>query len=200
MDQPTAPATAPEPSTPRTPAGLLTVEEFLNSVDIEEGTDEVDTPERLQRWLAEHRLIGGSVTLDDADVERMRDFREALRSLALVNAGEERDVAAIAALDEEARRSPLRVRLQPDGSAVIGPSCDGVDGAVAGLLSIVARATADGTWGRLKACRKHSCRWAFYDHSRNSSRSWCTMSTCGNRTKAQRYRERRRPQPLGGGT
>jgi predicted RNA-binding Zn ribbon-like protein len=52
-------------------------------------------------------------------------------------------------------------------------------------------AMADGSWYRLKSCRKDSCRWAFYDRSRNRSRSWCSMSVCGNRMKATRFRERR---------
>jgi predicted RNA-binding Zn ribbon-like protein len=49
----------------------------------------------------------------------------------------------------------------------------------------------DGSWSRLKACRNHGCRWAFYDYSRNRSASWCSMQLCGNRTKTRTYRRRR---------
>ena len=49
---------------------------------------------------------------------------------------------------------------------------------------------ADGTWSRLKACRAGTCRWAFYDHTRNRSGVWCTMDVCGNRTKVRSFRER----------
>jgi predicted RNA-binding Zn ribbon-like protein len=55
---------------------------------------------------------------------------------------------------------------------------------------IVHGAIADGTWQRLKACRDHSCEWAFYDHTKNRSGAWCTMEECGNRAKARSYRER----------
>jgi len=58
------------------------------------------------------------------------------------------------------------------------------------LLAIVADAMADGTWPRLKACFRESCRWAFYDHARNRTGRWCSMAVCGNRTKAERYRAR----------
>ena len=58
------------------------------------------------------------------------------------------------------------------------------------LLGIVARAQADGTWERMKACPWHTCHVAFYDHSRNRSRTWCSMEVCGNRAKAQTYRRR----------
>jgi predicted RNA-binding Zn ribbon-like protein len=32
---------------------------------------------------------------------------------------------------------------------------------------------------------------AFYDRSKNSSRTWCSMSSCGNRAKTRAYRGRR---------
>jgi len=54
----------------------------------------------------------------------------------------------------------------------------------------VERAQADGTWDRMKACAADTCRWAFYDHSRNRSRQWCDMAVCGNRAKARTYRKR----------
>ena len=61
---------------------------------------------------------------------------------------------------------------------------------LARLLAIIARAEADGTWARMKACPADNCREAFYDHSRNRSRTWCEMSICGNRAKARTYRRR----------
>jgi predicted RNA-binding Zn ribbon-like protein len=36
------------------------------------------------------------------------------------------------------------------------------------------------------------CGWLFYDTSRNRSRRWCSMESCGNRAKAQRYYEKER--------
>jgi predicted RNA-binding Zn ribbon-like protein len=49
-----------------------------------------------------------------------------------------------------------------------------------------------GTWARLRACRKATCRFAYYDRTKNGSRAWCSMSTCGNQEKAQRRRQRER--------
>jgi predicted RNA-binding Zn ribbon-like protein len=43
---------------------------------------------------------------------------------------------------------------------------------------------------RLKSCP--SCGWFFLDTSRNRSRRWCSMATCGNVAKARRYYERRK--------
>ena len=67
-----------------------------------------------------------------------------------------------------------------------------VDGGLGRLLAIVHGTLArPEQWRRLKACRLHTCEWAFYDHTKNRSGAWCTMQVCGNRTKARSYRERR---------
>ena len=117
----------------------------------------------------------------NADDEREPAFREALRALLV----DKRDPEAIAALN--ARRARLEVRFGPDGAAHL----EG-DGLVASLLAIIARAQGDGSWERMKACAAEDCRWAFYDRSRNRSRTWCSMAECGNRAKARSYRARQR--------
>jgi len=43
---------------------------------------------------------------------------------------------------------------------------------------------------RIKQCPAHDCGWLFLDTSKNNARRWCDMATCGNRTKATRFRER----------
>ena len=43
---------------------------------------------------------------------------------------------------------------------------------------------------RMKACRADDCRWAFLDTSKNRSRAWCSMESCGNRAKVHTYRQR----------
>lgn len=35
----------------------------------------------------------------------------------------------------------------------------------------------------IKECPFHDCRWLFVDRSKNRSRRWCDMNTCGNRAK-----------------
>jgi predicted RNA-binding Zn ribbon-like protein len=86
-----------------------------------------------------------------------------------------------------------RVAFDADGAPRLEPVASGLDRAVAELYAIIERAAVDGTWERLKVCGDHGCRWAFYDHSKNRSRSWCNMAVCGNRAKAREYRRRQRP-------
>ncbi|HTV66065.1 MAG TPA: ABATE domain-containing protein [Bryocella sp.] len=60
----------------------------------------------------------------------------------------------------------------------------------------MAQAAADLlTSGELKIvrfCEAPDCQWLFLDHSRNRSRRWCDMTTCGNRAKARRHYQRTR--------
>jgi predicted RNA-binding Zn ribbon-like protein len=127
--------------------------------------------------------------VDAAGLARARAVREALRELALVNAGDTADPAAAGrTLDRQARRSGLALRFSP--VARVEATAGGVDGALGRVLAAAATAMADGSWRRLKACHAETCRWVFYDRSRNTSRRWCSMGICGNRSKARSYRAR----------
>ncbi len=46
--------------------------------------------------------------------------------------------------------------------------------------------------GRVHECAGTDCSWLFVDMSKNGSRRWCEMRSCGNRAKARRHRERQR--------
>ncbi|MEJ3404529.1 CGNR zinc finger domain-containing protein [Rathayibacter sp. YIM 133350] len=138
---------------------------FLNSVDIEEGTDEITTPTELEAWARARGLTGG-------DLGQVRELRGALRSLA---SGEP--------VESPAASVPIRLTggtVQAQASTV----CEAVL-ASAFTLSI------EGRLGRIRLCRAEDCAYAFYDRSRNGSRAWCDMGLCGNRAKARSYRERR---------
>lgn len=45
---------------------------------------------------------------------------------------------------------------------------------------------------RVKECASEDCRWLFLDTSKNRSRQWCSMQSCGNVAKVRRFRERSR--------
>jgi predicted RNA-binding Zn ribbon-like protein len=180
-------------STAAAPGSLELVRSFVNTLDVEEGVDELADPASLVAWLREHGLMRGR-TATRAELERARRVREALRTLLLANNGLSTRKHAGAVLDAAARRSGLGVRFRPAGSR-LEPTAGGVEGALGRLLAIVAAAMLDSTWARLKACRADDCRWAFYDHARNHSRTWCSMAVCGNRAKARAYRSRRSRSP-----
>ena len=43
-----------------------------------------------------------------------------------------------------------------------------------------------------RVCASESCDWLFLDTSKNHTRRWCNMKTCGNRAKARRHYKRTR--------
>jgi predicted RNA-binding Zn ribbon-like protein len=43
---------------------------------------------------------------------------------------------------------------------------------------------------QVKSCGDPTCRWLFLDVSKNHTRRWCDMKTCGNRMKARRHQAR----------
>ncbi len=172
------------------PGELGLVQQFVNTVDIESGQDEVDDPERLAAWLAGHGLLDAGERLGPADLERAIEVREALRALLLANGGHEADPRAVDVLNRASRTARLVVRFDAGGRARLEPDPVGVERALGRLLAAVHDATVDGTWPRLKACSNQACQWAYYDHSKNRSGRWCTMQACGNAAKARAYRRR----------
>jgi predicted RNA-binding Zn ribbon-like protein len=177
------------------PGELELVRAFVNTVDVEAGAEALHTPAALTDWLVEHALLAPrDEVARPADLRRARELRESLRALLLEHAGHEGGDApdAVATLDRAARRAKLRAGFGPRGEPILVAEAAGADGALGRLLAVVHAAQADGSWLRLKACPEQTCRWAFYDHTKNRSGRWCTMQECGNRAKVRTYRERHR--------
>jgi|SRR5919108_1902548 predicted RNA-binding Zn ribbon-like protein len=164
---------------------------FVNTRDLEDNTDELASAAALGAWLRARGLLRGRDP-SGADLVHAKRVREALRSLLRANNGLSVRKEAAATLDWAARRAGLSVRFGPGAAARHEPAAAGVDAALGSILAAVATAMLDGSWARAKACRARDCQWAFYDRARNRSRIWCSMSVCGNRTKARAYRRRRR--------
>lgn len=170
------------------PGELEAVRQFVNSTDLEQGTD-LSEPRALARWLSEHDLLEPGAEVGEEDLRHALEVREALRAQLLANNGAERDPDAVATLHDAARRARVGLTFGEAGSR-LAPEAGGVDGALGRLLAIVHAAEHDGTWKRLKGCPWDTCQWAFYDNTKNASGVWCTMEVCGNRAKAKAYRER----------
>ena len=173
------------------PGDLAVVRAFVNTLEIDTGLDQLTTPDDLVAWLAAHDLLEAGVTARPGDVRRAALFREALRDLLLSN-NDGRAVAQDAArtLDDVAARARMRLRVDDSGLTRLEAEGKSVDAALGRLLITVYRAMENDTWPRLKACRNDTCRWAFYDHSKNRSGHWCSMEACGARHKSRQYRAR----------
>ena len=171
------------------PGELELVRAFVNTLDIEAGTDALGTPDAARDWLAGHG--SRAVRLRRTDLDRLLRVREAIRD-AVGARGEAGETEALRRLNRIAAAHPLTVRLGGPGDVPLAPTGPGIDGFIERVLALVAASTIDGTWLRLKACPNDRCRWLFFDHSRNGSRTWCSMGVCGSRAKMRTYRSRRR--------
>lgn len=156
---------------------------FVNTLDIENGVEELVTPEALRAALPL-----ADEPLDDADLAHAIAVREALRGLLLANNGGAVSREARSVLDRAAAAAHLTLAVDEGGRAELVPRAAGLDGALGVVLAAAYGAMADGSWARLKACPREVCHWIFYDASRNRSGKWCAMSLCGNRTKKARLR------------
>src|SRR5215203_6056069 len=174
------------------PGELELVRRFVNTQDIEEGSEELDSPDSLLSWLVGMGLLNeDGATADEKDLHRALALRAGIRSLLLANNGEEVATARIGELNHIIESVCLRVRFDEDGIPTLMPESSGVSAALGRILAAVVRATDEGIWGRLKACSNDACHWAFYDRSKNRSGKWCEMEVCGNRMKARTFRQRR---------
>jgi predicted RNA-binding Zn ribbon-like protein len=176
----------------RTPAPepLRLVQAFVNTVDFENGIEELTDPEALAETLVRLEVLAPEARLGSADLERALRVREALRKLLLGNNGVEVERGTLHTLEEATRRGRLVLHFDDSGRSALLPDAPGLEGALGRIVGVVHTAMADGTWPRLKACPRHICRWVFYDRSKNRSSRWCSMSVCGNRVKTTRYRGR----------
>jgi predicted RNA-binding Zn ribbon-like protein len=165
-----------------------TLEKMLDGRPDEEA---LDSPEALAQWMEAHGIPAGD-DLDEADLRRTIEFREALRTLLRANNDSILDADAVGRLRAAADVGLIRIEVDSTGRAVAGPAHAGLGALFARLLAAVADSQAAGTWERMKACAADDCEWAFYDSSKNRSRTWCSMGVCGNRAKTRAYRARRR--------
>jgi predicted RNA-binding Zn ribbon-like protein len=177
------------------PGELRLLQQFINTYNIEREhiglrTEEFASPRDLRRWLVAHALLPRGTPIRAFEVRRAREVREALRRLLLAHNGSRMDSSAVEVLNRLTRDARLAVRLRQDGQMRLESHAAGLIGVLGRLVAVAVMAEIDGTWQRLKACRR--CHWAFYDHSKNRSGRWCVMAICGNRMKAQAYRSRHR--------
>jgi CGNR zinc finger/Putative stress-induced transcription regulator len=142
--------------------------DFLNTLDIDSRTDVLDDELAWHGWLADRGLAAGSGRA------HARSARDALRSL----------VGDPGSGQISVPRVSLQVEFQTGQPRLHAPD------AVGAVLAAASRVAVLGEWERIKICPADDCQWAFFDRSRNRSRTWCSMQICGNREKARVWRER----------
>jgi predicted RNA-binding Zn ribbon-like protein len=148
------------------------------------GGHEADTLRAARKWSGQQpekaeRLLEEAIAL-----------REAIYRLFAATASDEpvptADFNAVnAALAEAPPRRKLAAR--PSG----GWEVPWLDVSAPALLAPVLWSTADLILARdrkrIRQCSNDKCLFLFIDESKNGTRRWCDMSSCGNRAKAHRH-------------
>src|SRR5580700_10563335 len=192
-------ADAAEAAIGQAPGRLRTVQAFVNTLDIEESTDELASTAALTTWLtgaglldsAESESESESESATESDLRLALDLRESLRGVLRAHAGHGPSRDPASGLGMIAARLPVRLEASPEGRIEPVPAGSGVTAALTRVVLVAVEAEALGTWSRLKACGADDCQWAFYDRSPTRNGCWCSMQICGARAKSRAYRERR---------
>ncbi len=182
------------------PPPLLLVQAFVNTLDLDLGTDMFARAEEAHTWLADAGLIDAASSAGPAspdfasDLHLARDVRASIRALiAHHNDAEALTEDERLPLEQVGHEGQPRLRVAPDGQVSLDAEAPAgrVAPGLLGLLLIIRDAQADGSWDRLKLCGNPDCRWAFYDRSHSRRGAWCDMASCGNRLKNRNLRARR---------
>ncbi|HUB38452.1 MAG TPA: CGNR zinc finger domain-containing protein [Streptosporangiaceae bacterium] len=186
-------AAGSDPHIGQAPGRLALLQGFVNTLDIEQATDDLGTPAALDAWLRSAGLgAERACQAGPADLTLAVELRETLRGVLRSHVARQPAAAAgpAARMAEIAAAMPARISAAADGSLHVVADEQGSRAAFAELLLIAAEAQTLGTWSRLKVCSADDCQWAFYDRSPTRSGCWCSMQLCGSRAKSRAYRER----------
>lgn len=127
---------------------------------------------------------------DGAELSRLIELRDALQRVSSATiSGRAPSSGDLRTLSRMAAEAAGAARLRRTGPGVLQRTIGvGDSGAAVLRLRIVDAAIALLTGervGRMKSCP--ACGWFFLDATKNRSRRWCSMSTCGSSAKSRRY-------------
>ncbi|GAA0292048.1 CGNR zinc finger domain-containing protein [Kineococcus aurantiacus] len=181
------------------PGGLAFVEDLLNTAsagrprlpdllaDRDDAQQWLDGALRALRTVGDDSL-GDGVTLSARDVRDLRLLRDDLRA-GLFSGGRGPDDDGDAG-QESVARGVAGLVLDQRGRVQVRAQGQGADLIRSYVLLQLAVAEVQGQRGRLKVCANEACQSAFFDLSKNSSRIWHDVKTCGNAANLRAYRRR----------
>lgn len=173
------------------PGGLGLVQDFLNTVGIQEhGPDLLADTALAQGWVTGalgtwSRLRGVDAeppTLKDADLPKLRALRDTVAQMLASQQVDGRGLGGVGA----------SFALSDTGEVQLIPAGSGWRWVASALWGEVLLSKHAGTWRRLKQCHRHGCDSTFYDRSKNNSGVWHNVKTCGNAENLRASRARRR--------
>jgi predicted RNA-binding Zn ribbon-like protein len=179
--------------------------DFTNTVDdrlSDHPTDSLTTYEDFLDWAVRKKILERAVAekLKHGESEpgkaldRVKELRELLYRLLSAAARNKR-------VAEEDLDVFNRYLAQAMSNIYINQTDEGFEwaccpqgGGPESVLHPIVKSAADllvsAQLERIRICANPQCGWLFLDSSRNRSRRWCSMDSCGNRAKARRFYQR----------
>jgi predicted RNA-binding Zn ribbon-like protein len=174
--------------------------DFVNTEIMVQGrrVDLLPDAGRAMAWL---RAVGlGDVMWPEAEMERLHAFRGTLRDLAgQLACGNPVPAAALEEINTVLASREGHHQVVPLGGSYQEQDCWELRsplGILAPVAEDVARLLCDGDPALVKKCENPNCILYFYDTSKNHTRRWHSMATCGNRSKAATHYRRTRQKVL----
>jgi predicted RNA-binding Zn ribbon-like protein len=166
------------------PSEIALIRELVNTVEWQEDDESWSTIADLAAWMSERAMSASRLTT--ADLVGARRIREGLREVLLGHAGHQPRHFAIDDLNDALSGVSMTLMFEVDGGARVTANRNGGRYSLAPIVEAIEVARRHPGWSRLKACSRDTCRWAYWDASRNGSRRWCSMQGCGNYIKMRR--------------
>jgi predicted RNA-binding Zn ribbon-like protein len=189
----------------RTKTGWLCLD-FANTLDWRGSDNPVETLNKygdLLEWSTDKGIISGDVknallrkseekpVEARAVLEKAREIRENIYQM-LSDTAHGRPIKtadlkgfnkALASMLSHSRLAPYLGGLRWDWDS----HPDKLDSVIWPLVRSAVDLMTSEAIKRVGQCADEKCGWLFWDTSRNRSRRWCDMSSCGNRSKVRRF-------------
>jgi predicted RNA-binding Zn ribbon-like protein len=140
----------------------------------------------LARCAAQHGQEAQDVVL------RAIRFREALYLLLAPGTRDDPEDDTLAVVNAEVRTTMTAtvVEAAPSGYRLSWTPSDDLDRVIWPVVRSAVEVLTTARLHRVRECQGHGCGWLFLDVSKAGRRRWCSMTSCGNREKAKRHRNR----------
>jgi predicted RNA-binding Zn ribbon-like protein len=179
--------------------------DFINTVDFrlsEQPIESLTSYERFLSWAVEKTIIerAAAEELKNAEINpeqalsRVRQLRDLLYRIFSTAARKEtvaeEDLDLFNRYLAEAMSNCRLVQSQKGFEWFCLPGGGRSESVLYPIVKSAADLLISAQLDRIRICADPECGWLFLDSSRNRSRRWCSMESCGNRAKARRFYQR----------
>jgi predicted RNA-binding Zn ribbon-like protein len=190
--------------------------DFLNSVTASSDgqIDWLENGAALLSWLEQaaleplesiQRLRGHSSVAElDAVAAQARELREWFGQFVRARMGrplDGSDLKDLARLNDllERQQNYVQITARRNGAAELEirtlSRWQAAQSLLVPIAEALARVVCNEDFRQIRVCEGPECGLLFVDHTRGLSRRWCSMSTCGNRSKQATRRQRLKQWP-----